>query len=119
MYAGPPQRPDDLPHRQRAGLVALCQASGTILALAALTCSLLGVVSAQQAIAMALPAAVLITGDLIAASITGHSTAGRLGFQAGLRAGTLVNLWRSLIRHRAGNRPPKSADNPPTWPSRS
>jgi hypothetical protein len=100
VYAGPPQRPDDFPHRQQAGLAALCQASGAILALAALTCSLLSLISAQQAIAMALPAAVLIIGGLIAAPIPGHSTAGRLGFQAGLRAGTFVNLWRSLIRHR-------------------
>lgn len=100
MHAKPPQRPDDFPHRQQAGLAALCQASGAILALAALTCSLLGLISAQQAIAMALPAAVLIIGDLIAVSIPDPQTGHRLGFQVGLCAGALVNLWRSLVRHR-------------------
>ena len=100
MRADSPQRPDDVQHRHLAGLAPLSQVGGTVLALATLTCSLLGVVSAQQAIAMALPAAVLIIGDLIAASIPDRSTSSRLGFQAGLRAGTLVNLCRSRGRHR-------------------
>lgn len=105
MHAGPPQRPDDFLHRQQAGLAALCQAAGAILALATLACSLLRLVSPQQAIAMALPAAVLIIGDLIVASIPDLSTSNRLGLQAGLRAGTLVNLWRSLLRHRGWDPP--------------
>lgn len=84
----------------QAGLAALWQAGGAVLALATLTCTELGLVSAQQAIAIGLPAAVLIIGNLIAASIPDPSTSSRLGLQAGLRAGTLVNLWRSLIRHR-------------------
>lgn len=98
MRTGPPQRPDNFLHRQQTGLAALCQIVGAILLLATLMCSLLGVISAQQAIAMGLPAAVLIIGDLTAASIPDVSTSSRLGFQAGLRAGTLVNLWRSFVR---------------------
>lgn len=100
VCTGSPQRPDNLLPRKQRGLAALCRASGAVLALATLTCSLLGIVSAQQAIAMALPAAVLIAADLIAASVPDPSTGRRLGFQAGLRAGTLVNRWRSLLRHR-------------------
>jgi len=96
---GSPQRRDDIPHR-RAGLSSFCQASGAVLALATLTCARLGVVSAQQAIAMGLPAAVLILGDLIVASVPDPSTGSRIGFQAGLRAGAIVNRWRFLVRPR-------------------
>jgi len=100
VRTGSPQQPADIKSRHQAGLTALCQVGGTVLALATLTCSLLEVISAQQAIAMGLPAAVLVTGDLITASIPDPSTSKRLGFRAGLRAGSLVNLCRSLVRHR-------------------
>jgi len=100
VRAGSPQRPEDVKPRHPPGLAALCQVGGAVLALATLTCSLLELISAQQAIAMGLPAAMLVTGDLITASVPDPSTSKRLGYQVGLRAGTLVNMCRSLGRHR-------------------
>jgi hypothetical protein len=100
VRAGSPQRRQDAKLRHQARLPALCQVGGAVLALATLTCTLLELISAQQAIAMGLPAAMLVTGDLITASVPDPSTSKRLGFQVGLRAGTLVNLCRSLGRHR-------------------
>ena len=106
MCAGLPQRADEIQHHEQAGradqvdLATLCQAGGAVLAVATLTCSLLDVISADQAIALGLPAAVLVLGGLIASSIPDPSVSSRLGFQAGLRAGALVNLCRSLVRYR-------------------
>jgi hypothetical protein len=106
MRAGLPQRPDEIQHRKQAGragqvdLATLCQAGGAVLAVATLTCSLLNVISANQAIALGLPATVLVIGGLIASSVPDPSVSSRLGFQAGLRAGALVNLYRSFVRYR-------------------
>jgi hypothetical protein len=99
MVAGDPQQPDDhRRQRQHARVAAWCQAVGAVLAIATLTCSLLDVISAQQAIALGLPAALFIIGGLIAAASVDPSTAEQLGIRAGLRVGTLLRLFRSAFR---------------------
>jgi hypothetical protein len=105
MDAGGPQQPDDnTTPRLRARLAAWCEVAGVILGIATVICSLLGVLSAQQAVALGLPTVLLIVGGLIAAASPDASTGRRLGFQAGLQAGALLRLWRSLFRrHRNGS----------------
>jgi hypothetical protein len=101
MDAGAPQQPDDnSTPRRRARLAAWAEVAGVILAIATVICSLLGVLSAQQAVALGLPAVLLIAGGLIAAAAPDPSTGRRLGFQAGLWAGALLSLCRSLFRCR-------------------
>lgn len=100
MAAGEPQQPDDGKQRPWARIAAWCQVIGAVLAIATLTCSLLGVISAQQAIALGLPATLLVVGGLIAAAAVDPSEGERLGFLAGLRAGTLLRRQRSLFRRR-------------------
>lgn len=101
MAAGEPKRPDeDRAKRQRARLAAWGQISGAALAIVTLTCSLLGVISAQQAVAIGLLAVLLIVGGLITAATLDPSDVGRLGFRAGLHVGALMRQLRSVFRHR-------------------
>lgn len=100
MAAGDPEEPDDNLLRGRATMAALCQVAGVALAIATLVCSLLAVISAQQAVALGLPAVVLILGGLIAVWVPDHQTGRRLGYQVGRVTGALLNLWRSLAHRR-------------------
>ncbi len=94
MNAGPPQ-PDDIgPRRPRADRAAWAAAAGIILGISAVICLALGAISGQQAIAMALPAALLIAGGLIVMAMPDPATGQRGGFLAGLRAGLLLRRWR-------------------------
>jgi hypothetical protein len=70
---------------------------GTVLAVATVTCVLLDVVEAQQAIALVLPSALFIAVGLIVAAVPDAATARRHGFQVGLRAGKLLSLCRALF----------------------
>jgi hypothetical protein len=105
MAAGEPQQPDDdnRTQRRRARLAAWCQVIGAVVAIVTLTCTLLNVISAQQALALGLPAMLLIIGGLIAAAAVDPSTSRRRGFQAGLHVGGLLRMLRSLFRRRAGS----------------
>jgi hypothetical protein len=101
MHARPPQRPENhSPRRRRARRAAWCVSAGLILVTAAVTCAALGVISAQQAIALGLPGALLIVGGLIAAAAPDAATSRRLGFQTGLQTGTLLSRLRSVFRRR-------------------
>lgn len=102
MAAGERQQPDDDNRRlrQRVMVAACCQAVGALLAIAAVTCARMGLISAQQTVALALPAALLIVGGVIAASTVDAPTAERLGFRAGLHVGLLLRRLRSLFRRR-------------------
>lgn len=71
-----------------------------ILGGAAVTCLGLGAVSVQQAIAMGLPAALLIVTGIVMAVLTDPATSQQTGFQAGFLAGSLLRLWRSVFRQR-------------------
>jgi hypothetical protein len=103
MEAGAPQQPDnDRPHRDRARLGAWCQVAGAILAVVTLTCALFGVITAMLAIALAVPAALLIVGGLILAAPGDASAGQRFGFRVGLRFGALLSQIRSIFRSRGG-----------------
>lgn len=103
MAAGEPRQPDDnRTQRQRARLAAWSQVIGAVLAIVTLTCTLLNVISAQQAIALGLPAILLIIGGLITTATIDPSTSGQRGLQAGLRVGRLLRRLRSSFCRRAG-----------------
>jgi anti-sigma factor RsiW len=99
MNVGPQQRPDGRrPRRTRARAAAWSVSTGVIVGAAGLICMALGAVSAQQAIALYLPGALLIVGGLIAAAIPDAATGQRAGFEAGFRTGWLLSRLRSLFR---------------------
>jgi len=96
-----PRPPDDpSPRRPAARRAAWCAALGVILGAAAVICLALGAVSVQQAIAAGLPAALLVVTGIVIAVLPDPATGHRTGFQAGYLAGSLLSLWRSLLRHR-------------------
>jgi len=99
MAAGEPQQPDDdnKGQRQRATVAAWCQVAGALLAIATVTFARLAMLSAQQTIALALPAVLLIVGGVIAASTVDRSTAEQLGFRTGLHVGKLLRWLRSVF----------------------
>ena len=99
MAAGEPTQPDDdsRGQRQRATVAAWCQAAGALLAIATVTLGWLAMLSAQQTIALSLPAVLLIVGGVIAASTVDRATAEQLGFRTGLHVGKLLRWLRSLF----------------------
>ncbi len=103
MAAGKPQQPEDYRLRRRSRVATSCQVIGAVTVIATLVCSLLGVISAQQAVALGLPAVVLTLGGLIAIWGPDPQTGHRLGFQAGLHVGVLIKLWRSVVRRHGRN----------------
>lgn len=104
MAAGEPEHTDDNGrHRQRARIAAWCQIIGAVLAIATLACSLLGVISAQQAVALGLPAVVLVVGGLITTAAIDASVSERLGFRAGLHVGRLLRRLRAVLRRMGGS----------------
>jgi len=100
MNAGPPQPEDISPRRPRAERAAWAAAAGIILGISAVICLALGAISGQQAMAMALPAALLVAGGLIGVAMPDPATGQRGGFLAGLRAGSLLRRWRCVLRRR-------------------
>lgn len=101
MEAVPPPRPEGRdPRRRRATRVAWCMSAGVVLGTAAVTCLALGAISAQQAIALGLPGALLIVGGLIAAAVPDAAAIRQLGFQAGFQIGSLLNWLRSVLGQR-------------------
>jgi hypothetical protein len=105
MDAGTPGEPDDNgQQRRRARVAASCEVAGAVLALVTLTCTLLGAISAQQAIALGLPAALLIVGGLIGATVPDAAESYQRGLRAGRRVGSVLNRWRSMFRRRRNER---------------
>jgi len=101
MDSGAQPRPDgDGPQWRWARLAAWCQLVGVILALATLICCLLGDVSPQQALALGLPALVLIVGSLFLGVASDPEAGRRFGFHVGLYAGSVLRLWRYVFRGR-------------------
>jgi hypothetical protein len=102
VNGGPPQEPEDHedhdPARPRARAAAWCMAAGSILGTAAVLCLVFRAIVVQQAIAMALPAALLVIGGVIWGSPPDAETGRRLGFQTGFQLGSVVSWLRSLFR---------------------
>ncbi len=67
-----------------------------LLGTAAVICLPLGVLSAQQVIALCLPAALLIIAGLVIAGVPDLAAIRRAGF----RAGSLASRWWSVVRGR-------------------
>jgi len=105
MAAGEPQQPDhdNRTQRKRARLAAWSQVIGAVLVIVTLTCTLLNVISAQQAVALGLPAVLLILGGLIAAAAIDPSSTERRAFRAGLRVGNLLRRLQAALRRRVGS----------------
>ena len=74
--------------------------AGIILGATAVICLVFHAIVVQQAIAMALPAALLVIGGVIYGSPPDAATGRRLGFQAGFQLGSLVRRLRLLFRRR-------------------
>jgi hypothetical protein len=74
-----------------------------VLAMAAVVCVAVGAVTGAQAIAMALPAALLIVGGLIWAAAPDAATVRRVGFLAGFQFGSLLSRLRSAFFRQRGN----------------
>jgi len=103
MDAGPPQPEDVSPRRSaRAVRAAWGAAAGVILGMSAVICLAVGVISGEQALAMALPAILLIVGGLIVMAMPEPATGQRRGFRAGFLASSLRRRWRGVHRRRNG-----------------
>jgi hypothetical protein len=100
MDDGPLRPEDHRPSRARARRATWSVSAGIILGTAAVTCLALGAISAQQAIALGLPGALLIAGGLIAAAVPDPMTGRRLYFQAGFHMGSLLSRLRSFLHRR-------------------
>jgi hypothetical protein len=100
MNAGAPQPPgNQRPRVFRARLAAWCAVAGVLIGTTAVICKAVGAISVQQTIALALPAALLIIGAVIAAAARDTGTAQRHGLQAGFQLGSLLSRARSIFRH--------------------
>jgi hypothetical protein len=75
---------------------ALLAGVGILLGAAAIVSNILGTVSTQQAIALGLPAALLIAAGLILA-LSKNAAGRRLGYRVGHLLGTIVGRLRSLL----------------------
>jgi hypothetical protein len=100
MDEPPRPRDDRSPRRPAARRAAWCAAAGVFLGAVAVICLAFGAVSVQQAIAVGLPAALLIITGIVMAVLPDPATGQRTGFQAGYLAGSLLSRWRSAFRHR-------------------
>jgi hypothetical protein len=101
VNGGPPQEPEEHdPARPRASAAVWCTAAGIILGAAAVICLVLRAIAVPQAIAMALPAALLVIGGVLWGTPPDAATARWLGFQTGFHLGSMVSRLRSLFRRR-------------------
>ena len=107
MDAEPPQQPGDRNggDRRKARRALWFAGAGVAAGLATAIASALGDMSVKQAITVAVPAAVLTFGGLAVAVASDPETAERLGFRAGLKAGSLRRRWRSVSGRRGKGGP--------------
>jgi hypothetical protein len=98
---GPPQHGQDRdPDRPRARAAAWVTVAGIILGAAAVICLGYRAIAVPQAIAMALPAVLLVIGGVIWGASPDLAAGRRRGFQAGFQLGSLVSRLRSFFRRR-------------------
>lgn len=106
MNAEPPQRTDRQSRYRRQARLALWLAGvGGGGGLAIVIAAALGEISVMQTIMLGVPVAVLILGGLMVALARDPESAERLGFRAGLSAGSLRNRWRSVFGRQREDRP--------------
>ncbi len=106
MNAEPPQRTDRQSRYRRQARLALWLAGvGGGGGLAIVIAASLGEISVKQTIMLGAPVAVLILGGLMVALARDPESAERLGFRAGLSAGSLRNRWRSVFGRQREDRP--------------
>lgn len=96
------------PRKLRSIGATWCVAAGVVLVLVALICLVFAAISGTQAVAIALPGVVLLFAGLIVAALPDPATGRRLGFQAGVRAGALLNRWRTALRGGPAGQLPRS-----------
>jgi hypothetical protein len=104
MGAEPPRLEDQAQHRRSARLGLWYAAAGIIVGVAAAICFANSCISLPQAIALALPAALLAIVGLAAAAAPDTATGRRRIFAAGYLAGSLLSRWRSSFRQRRARR---------------
>jgi hypothetical protein len=106
MDAEPRQHADRQDRDRRQARRALWIAgAGVAAGLATAIASALGDIRDMQAIMFGLPAAVLAFGGLTVAVASDPETAERLGFRAGLKAGSLRRRWRSVFGRQGKGMP--------------
>jgi hypothetical protein len=96
------------PRKLRAIGATWCAVAGVALVLVALICLAFATISGTQAVAIAMPGVVLIFAGLIVATLPDPATGRRLGFQAGVWAGSLLNRWRTALRGGPAGQLPRS-----------
>jgi hypothetical protein len=94
MNAGPSEPPDISPRSQRAVRAAWTAVAGVILGTCTAICLAVGAISGEQAVALALPAVLLVVGGLIVVAMPDPVTSQRRGFGAGFLASSLRRWWR-------------------------
>ena len=107
MGPGPP-KPGDMRPRNRRTVGAVGVVAGVALALVAVMSLALDAISAEQAVAIATPGIVLIISGLIVATLPDPETGRRLGFRAGVSAGSLLGRWRAGFRSARDGQLPRS-----------
>jgi hypothetical protein len=105
MNAEPPEPRDISPRSPRVVRAAWTAVAGVIIGATAVICLALGAISGEQAVAIALPAVLLVAGGLIVAAMPDPATGQRRGFGAGSRASSLGRWWRCLLRRRRNGAP--------------
>jgi hypothetical protein len=85
---------------RRVRWAALSVVAGLAIGAAVVLGLALRVITARQAIGVALPAVLLTIGGAVTIALPGPGASHRLGFRAGLRAGTLAARMRSAFRGR-------------------
>ncbi len=80
-----------------------CAVAGVVLDLTAAVCSGLDLLSAQQAIAIALPGTVLAVGGVITSAAKPGEAIARRGFRVGYLVGALRSFCRLASRGPHGN----------------
>jgi hypothetical protein len=101
MDGGPLREPEDLsPRGPRGAQAAWCIAGGAIGCAAVLISLAVDVLTVQQAIALGLPAALLLVAGLVIAAIPDQAAGRRAGFKAGFLAGSLLTRLRLVFRRR-------------------
>jgi hypothetical protein len=98
---GPPQHGQDRdPDRPRPRAAVWVTVAGIILGAAAVICLGYRAIAVPQAIAMALPAVLLVIGGVIWGASPDLEAGGWRGFQAGFQLGSLVSRLRAFFRRR-------------------
>jgi hypothetical protein len=98
-----PQAPRPRGGRRRKRRAAACAGAGAVLGITAAVCAGLRAVSAQQAIAIAVPAATLLVAGLAVLALPDREAGRRRGAEAGFLAGSLLSLCKPCTKERGNS----------------